>query len=215
MATFLSKILAPQFRKPGGLLGGMVSNIMLKRNQEPYEWVLSACGVGPDDRVLEIGFGPGYGISRALDAVSSGTGTVTGVDFSSAMVKKAKAAIRRLPAREKVRLEQCNADCLPFEDASFDLVFAVNVLYFWPDLDRCFKELCRVLAPGGRALMYFTDAASLKAMPVAHAGVFHFYEADQISAALLAAGFAACEHSKKEISTGGASRTGHIVIATK
>lgn len=42
---------------------------------------------------------------------------------------------------------------LPFEEASFDLVSAFETVYFWPDLNRGFREVFRVLAPGGRFLV--------------------------------------------------------------
>ena len=44
----------------------------------------------------------------------------------------------------------CDAEELPFEDASFDLVFGHAVLHHLPDLDRAFGEFRRVLRPGGR-----------------------------------------------------------------
>jgi SAM-dependent methyltransferase len=44
----------------------------------------------------------------------------------------------------------CDAEALPFADASFDVVFGHAVLHHLPDLDRAFGEFIRVLRPGGR-----------------------------------------------------------------
>ena len=43
----------------------------------------------------------------------------------------------------------CDASRLPFDDDSFDLVFGHAVLHHLPDLDACFREMARVLRPGG------------------------------------------------------------------
>ena len=45
-----------------------------------------------------------------------------------------------------------DAEALPFEDESFDLVFGHAVLHHLPDLDQAFREFHRVLAPGGRVV---------------------------------------------------------------
>ena len=187
-------MLAGQFRKPRGLLGRYISGAMLERNRQAYDWLFSNSDIGPDDRVLEIGFGPGHGIKRVLDTVSNGNGFVAGLDFSSTMCKKARASIRRHPAREKAQLEFGDAAGQPFADASFDTLFAVNVVYFWKDLSAVFKELRRVLRPGGRAVLYFSDAACLKEMPIADESVFNYYDSEYIVDALRAAGFTDVSH---------------------
>ena len=45
---------------------------------------------------------------------------------------------------------QGSAERLPYEDRKFDLVTAVETVYFWPNLPYCLHEVCRVLKPGGQ-----------------------------------------------------------------
>lgn len=42
-----------------------------------------------------------------------------------------------------------NVQSLPFDDNSFDIVTAFETIYFWPDIEKCFGEVKRVLKPGG------------------------------------------------------------------
>ena len=42
---------------------------------------------------------------------------------------------------------------MPFDDRSFDAVYTVNTVYFWPDVRAALTEISRVTAPGGRVLL--------------------------------------------------------------
>ncbi len=97
------------------------------------------------DRSLEIGAGTGYFSLNLLEAGVVGEATCS--DLSPGMLETLAANARRL-GRE-VRLEQADAEDLPFEDASFDLVLGHAVLHHIPDLPRAMGEFARVLAPGG------------------------------------------------------------------
>ena len=46
-----------------------------------------------------------------------------------------------------------NVQSLPFEDNTFDIVTAFETVYFWPDIEKCFGEVKRVLKPGGTFLI--------------------------------------------------------------
>ena len=96
--------------------------------------------VRPGDRVLDACCGTG---DLALACARAG-GRVTGLDFSTRMLAK---------AREKVpRLEWVQGDllALPFEDASFDAATVGFGVRNVSDLEAAFGELARVLRPGGR-----------------------------------------------------------------
>jgi SAM-dependent methyltransferase len=69
-------------------------------------------------------------------------------DISPGMLDALQANARRLDL--DVGTVACDAEELPFEDDSFDLVFGHAVLHHLPDLDRAFGEFRRVLRPGGR-----------------------------------------------------------------
>ena len=51
---------------------------------------------------------------------------------------------------EQVFVTQGSAEKLPYEDGKFDLVTAVETVYFWPNLPDCLKEVYRVLKQGGK-----------------------------------------------------------------
>src|ERR687887_2558432 len=98
------------------------------------------------ERSLEIGAGTGYFSLNMLQAGVVADAVCT--DISPGMLDALQANARRLDL--DVTTVACDAEQLPFEDASFDLVFGHAVLHHLPNLDRAFGEFRRVLRPGGR-----------------------------------------------------------------
>lgn len=95
---------------------------------------------------LEIGSGTGY---FSLNLVQLGViERLTATDISPGMLKKLAATAEAL-GLEHVSTVPTEAEELPFEDESFDLVFGHAVLHHIPDLDKAFAEFRRVLRPGG------------------------------------------------------------------
>jgi ubiquinone/menaquinone biosynthesis C-methylase UbiE len=95
---------------------------------------------------LEIGSGTGY---FSLNLVQLGViERLTATDISPGMLKRLAATAEALGV-EDVTTVATEAEELPFEDESFDLVFGHAVLHHIPDLDRAFAEFRRVLRPGG------------------------------------------------------------------
>jgi ubiquinone/menaquinone biosynthesis C-methylase UbiE len=97
------------------------------------------------ERALEIGAGTGY---FSLNLGQAGVvGHATCTDISPGMLATLQANAGKLGI--DVEATACDAEDLPFADASFDLVFGHAVLHHLPDLDRAFSEFRRVLRPGG------------------------------------------------------------------
>jgi ubiquinone/menaquinone biosynthesis C-methylase UbiE len=95
---------------------------------------------------LEIGSGTGY---FSLNLVQLGViGKLTATDISPGMLTQLAATATTL-GLENVTTVVTEAETLPFEDGSFDLVLGHAVLHHLPDLDRAFAEFKRVLRPGG------------------------------------------------------------------
>jgi ubiquinone/menaquinone biosynthesis C-methylase UbiE len=94
---------------------------------------------------LEIGSGTGYFSLNLLQlgAIES----LTATDISAGMLTRLAATAEELGL--EVETAQTEAEELPFDDESFDLVFGHAVLHHIPDLDRAFAEFRRVLRPGG------------------------------------------------------------------
>jgi SAM-dependent methyltransferase len=94
---------------------------------------------------LEVGSGTGY---FSLNLLQLGlVERVTATDISPGMLAALRASARRL--RLDVATACTEAEALPFDDQSFDLVFGHAVLHHIPDLARAFGEFHRVLRPGG------------------------------------------------------------------
>lgn len=134
-----------QFAKPEGPLGWLAGQLMAIRNRDRSEFVLALLDFQPKDRVLEIGFGPGADLRRASDMA----GFVAGVDHSSVMVKQASQRNATAIREGRVAVTLAPANQLPFEDAEFDKIFAINSAQFWKDSVSTIKEVGRVLKPGG------------------------------------------------------------------
>jgi ubiquinone/menaquinone biosynthesis C-methylase UbiE len=96
---------------------------------------------------LEIGSGTGY---FSLNLMQRGTiGALTATDISPGMLEQLAGTAESL-GLENVTTVVTEAETLPFDDESFDLVLGHAVLHHIPDLDRAFAEFKRVLRPGGR-----------------------------------------------------------------
>src|SRR3954469_607506 len=99
----------------------------------------------PMGRGLEIGAGTGY---FSLNLLKQGLlSTATCTDVSAGMLETLSESAQRLHL--DVETAVCDAENLPFESGSFDIVFGHAVLHHIPDLERAFSEFRRVLTPGG------------------------------------------------------------------
>ncbi len=102
----------------------------------------------PGERVLDLGCGAGLDSLVAAQMVGP-EGSVTGVDMTPEMLSKARAGAAEMSV-DNVSFVEGEAERLPFDDASFDVVISNGVIDLIPDKDAVFSELHRVLRPGGR-----------------------------------------------------------------
>ena len=101
--------------------------------------------------ILDVGCGIG-GSTRRL---SHETGChVTGIDLSDEYIDTAEKLTQLLNMQEKVDFHACSALELPFEDNSFDGIWSLQMNMNVEDKLAWLKETCRVLKPGGRAVLY-------------------------------------------------------------
>src|SRR5499427_6887553 len=98
--------------------------------------------VAPGSQLLDVGCGSGQ---LALIAAKDGL-DVTGVDIASNLVERARARAQAEGLR--ARFEEADAEALPFEDASFDVVTSLIGAMFAPRPELVARELLRVCVPG-------------------------------------------------------------------
>jgi arsenite methyltransferase len=119
--------------------------------------VRDALGVREGERVLDVGCGPGFFCAELLDEVGPG-GWVTGLDSSPQMLALAE---RRCAGHENVSFVVADASELTVEDQSVDAALCVQVLEYVADFSTALSELHRALRPGGRAVVWDTDWATV------------------------------------------------------
>jgi arsenite methyltransferase len=181
------KYLASQLRRPSGLVGKfVVAPLLNRRNAVLNDAVLQALEVEATDRVLEVGFGGGDLLSRVLPLISSGH--VIGADFSQDMVDICTRRFSSAVGSGTLQLVCASVEQLPLPDGSVDKVCTANTIYFWDDPSAAASELHRVIAPGGRLVIGFAPRETLEGLPATQHG-FAMYEAGDVRALLLAAGF--------------------------
>jgi phosphatidylethanolamine/phosphatidyl-N-methylethanolamine N-methyltransferase len=102
--------------------------------------------IQPGERVLEVGVGTGINLSLYPREAQ-----VTGIDFSSSMLEKARERAARKDAAP-VRLLQMDAADLKFGDDAFDIVYAPYLISVVPDPIKVAQEMRRVCRKGGRII---------------------------------------------------------------
>jgi ubiquinone/menaquinone biosynthesis C-methylase UbiE len=148
--SFMSRLLK-QCRKPAGWFGELVGWGMNSSHAPLTEWGLTHISVNKQSVVLDIGCGGGRTISRLAEIAAEGK--VYGIDYSQKSVSLSSRKNRRLIAQGRVEIRQGEVSRLPYPNGMFDLVTAVETHYFWPELVSDFREVMRVIKPGGRFLI--------------------------------------------------------------
>lgn len=115
----------------------------------------------PGERVVEVGSGAGMDALIAAGQVAP-TGRVVGIDMTSAMLEKARANAALL-GQGNVAFRQGFAELLPVESGWADVVISNGVINLCPDKAAAYREVFRVLKPGGRVQM--VDTAVKTAVP--------------------------------------------------
>jgi SAM-dependent methyltransferase len=110
----------------------------------PFHWGLPH----PGDRVVDVGSGAGLDSMIAANAVGP-EGSVVGVDMTSEMLELARAGANEA-AIANVEFREGFAEALPVEDGWANLVISNGVINLVPDKVGAYREIARVLKPGGR-----------------------------------------------------------------
>jgi SAM-dependent methyltransferase len=106
--------------------------------------------------VLELAAGTGI-VTRRLRDLLPQAAALTATDLNPPMLE---VAASKFAARHDVRFQPADATALPFEDESFDLVVCQFGVMFFPNKDKSYREVHRVLKPGGRYLFNVWDSVA-------------------------------------------------------
>jgi arsenite methyltransferase len=130
----------------------------------------SFCGVGNPfalgpitggESVLDVGCGAGVDMIVASRLIGD-TGTICGIDMTPEMAERARLNLKGANVING-QVQVSGAEALPYRDASFDVVISNGVINLSPAKDEVFKEIYRVLRPGGR--LQFADIVVNEALP--------------------------------------------------
>jgi ubiquinone/menaquinone biosynthesis C-methylase UbiE len=145
-----NKVIA-QCRKPSGLFGRFILWDMNRHHSKLTDWGLSHASISKTDTILDVGCGGGRTISKLAELASDGK--VFGIDYSEESVTAAHRSNKRWIDIGRVSIREGTVSQLPFENDIFDLVTAIETHLFWPDLPNDFREIFRILKPGGALLI--------------------------------------------------------------
>ncbi|WP_100331214.1 class I SAM-dependent methyltransferase [Bacillus xiapuensis] len=136
-----------QFEVPKGLQGKIAGGIMSLENKEINRWTLKRLTIQPNDRLLEVGFGPGFAIEQAFKACPSVS--IDGVDKSGVMKDAAASRNHRQIHQGKLRLYE--KDITAFKsDTRYDKIYTVNNYPLWADRRKGLLTLYALLEEGGK-----------------------------------------------------------------
>lgn len=125
----------------------------------------------PGETVLDVGCGSGVDTLIAGRAVGPG-GRVVGVDMTAAMVERAQQCVLDAHA-SNVRIDWGHAESLPLPDDSVDVVISNGVVSLTPAKLDTFREIVRVLKPGGR--LRIADVVVKAPLPTEAAETLHLW----------------------------------------
>lgn len=153
----IRRFLAEQFARPHGAAGRFLVAPLLDWIGAPMmDAAFAALEPGAGEAILDLGVGGGA-LSRRLARAGV---RVTGVDPSDVVLGGARQRV----GRAGIFLEG-RGEAIPLPDAAMDKAASVNALYFWQALEPVMAELARVLKPGGRLVLGFQTAESVRAWP--------------------------------------------------
>jgi ubiquinone/menaquinone biosynthesis C-methylase UbiE len=201
---FSDEVVAPLLRAMvPGRLGDWITDRRARRPSGPqarafyrdplyhrpnFKEILKVLGLRHDDYLLEVGCGGGAFLE---DALKSGC-KAAAIDHSAEMVRLAREVNREAISQSRLEIREGKADSLPYPGGTFTCAVMTGVFGFIPDPLKALSEIRRVLADGGR-LVLFTGSKELRGTPAAPepmASRLHFYEDQELEELARKAGFA-------------------------
>lgn len=179
--------LGAQFRHPSGIAGRILGHAMGWFNAEPVREAVGSLHLAARDHVLEVGCGNGKAIQAMLRLTPHLR--ICAIDHSAAMVDQACARNRWAINERRVTILQGGVTDIPWPSLSFNKILLVNVIYFFDKGGGEMKQIFNLLKPGGRLVIYATDAETMRAWAFANHGSHNLFTARDITTMLCCAGF--------------------------
>ena len=148
--------------------------------EEVREAVLNAVGITPADTVLDVGAGTGFLTEAAAKLASK----VIALDFSRGMSDEAIAKM----GDGNVEFRIGNAESMPMQDSSVDVVIGNMVLHHCPHPKVAFSEMFRVLKPKGRIAISDLQEHNHEWLRKEHADLWLGFRMEEVSAMMTEAG---------------------------
>lgn len=185
-----------QFKKPTGFPGKIVSILMSKGNRPAYERMIKDLTINSNDKILEIGFGPGIGIHLILKRFE--TTDIYGIDFSELMYRRATKRYEKLIENNRVHLLFGDFVETEISASGFDKIFCINVIYFWDNLQKPFEKIKSLLKNDGIFCCYMESKDDLSKVKFTKDDIFNKRSIEQVTKALKSAGFKETEYYFKK-----------------
>lgn len=188
------------FRKPKDNFGGrFMLKSMNKGHEKLASWGRSYLEIKKEYTVLDLGCGGGRNIEYFLTKANK----VYGIDHSETSVKMASDINKEAIESGRCQISVGDVRSLPFENESIDIITAFETIYFWDDIEECFKEIYRLLKNGGQFLIC-NEVSSMDRRDVrilAHKIEMQVYTPDDLTKMLTNIGFCCDYHldGKKQL----------------
>lgn len=179
--------VAAQLRKPTGEMGLVTAEKMNKGNAELYAQLIRELEKisFQDSHILEIGFGNAAYTPEIIEKTKPAS--FNGVDYSADMVNEAMQLIEKVNFNIPVNFY--HADILNWENTKkIDLVFGLNVIYFWEPFEEYIQKIHSMLRKQGYFIIGYRNKQNMLQYPFAAHG-FHLWDSEELKNTLQKNGF--------------------------
>ncbi|WP_299333646.1 methyltransferase domain-containing protein [Haloplanus sp.] len=156
-------------------------------NEEMRAEALELLDLDPDDRVLDVGCGTGFGTEGLLEY----TDDVYGLDQSIHQMEK---AFEKFGRTDTVNFHRGDAERLPFADNSFDAIWSSGSIEYWPNPVDALEEFRRVVEPGGPVLVVGPNYPNSSVFQRLADAIMLFYDEVEADRMFADAGFEDVQH---------------------